>query len=63
MSTLTAGRSVSKDLREANLELGSWYEMAQDRALWRSVVRHLAPPTETTNNDPLTQTATNQPSS
>ena len=60
---MTFGRSVSKALREANLELGSWAEMAQDRALWRSVVRHLAPPTETTNNDPLTQTATNQPSS
>ena len=37
--------------------------MAQDRALWRTVVRHLAPPGETTNNDPHTQTATNQPSS
>ena len=34
-----------------------------DRALWRTAVRHLAPPGETTNNDPHTQTATNQPSS
>ena len=33
------------------------------QALWRTAVRHLAPPGETTNNDPHTQTATNQPSS
>ena len=40
-----------------------WYEMAQDRALWRSVVRHLVPPAETTNNDPHTQAPANQPPS
>ena len=46
------------------IELGGWYaEMAQDRALWRAVVCHLAPPGETTYNDPHTQTATNQPPS
>ena len=58
------GRSINKDLREAGIELdGCWYEMAQDRALWRAVVCHLAPPGETTYNDPHTQTATNQPPS
>ena len=45
------------------LELDSWYELAHDRALWREVVRHLAPPDETKNNDPNTQTTTNQPTS
>ena len=60
---MTFGRSINKDLQEADIELDGWYEMAQDRALWRSVVRHLVSPTETTNNDPLAQTATNQPSS
>ena len=60
---MTFGRSINKDLREAGLELDGWYELAQDRALWRAVVRHLAPPGETTNNNPHTQTTTNQPSS
>ena len=60
---MTFGRSVSKDLREADIELDDWYEMAQDRALWRSVVRHLVPPAETTNNDPHTQAPANQPPS
>ena len=59
---MTFGRSVTKDLREAGIELDSWYELAHDRALWREV-RHLAPPGETKNNDPNTQTTTNQPTS
>ena len=61
---MTFGRSVTKDLREAGIKLDSWYELAHDRALaWREVVRHLAPPGETKNNDPNTQTTTNQPTS
>ena len=46
---MTFGRSVTKDLQEAGIELDSWYELAHDRALWREVVRHLAPPDETKN--------------
>ena len=53
---MTFGRSINKDLQEAGIELDGWYEMAQD-------VCHLAPPGETTYNDPHTQTATNQPPS
>ena len=49
---MTFGRSINKDLQEAGIELDGWYEMAQDRALWRAVVCHLAPPGETTYNDP-----------
>ena len=60
---MTFGRSVAKDLQEAGIELDNWYELAHDRALWREVVRHLAPPDETKNNDPNTQTTTNQPTS
>ena len=60
---MTFGRSVAKDLQEAGIELDNWYELAHDRALWREVVRHLAPPDETKNNDPNTQTTTHQPAS
>ena len=57
---MTFGRSISKDLQEAGVEIDGWYEVAQNRALWREVVRHLAPPDETKNNDPHNQATTNQ---
>ena len=55
---MTFGRSISKDLQEAGVEIDGWYEVAQNRALWREVVRHLAPPDETKNNDPHNQATT-----
>ena len=60
---MTYGRTVAKVLYTVGIELDDWLEEAQTRALWRADAAFLVPAVKTKNNDPVTQTTTDQPTS
>ena len=59
---MTYAETVRKALCTAGIELGSWYEMAQDRSLWRAALRHLTSPGKTKPSGPTSGSTSSSPS-